>query len=87
MAQSVLDIFNFYILDYSMSSGSCYVMINISARVEYIFQYIFRILNHLVMKLSKLKINDIMGNNFELEDCVVNLSPYLFTNLQQQIKK
>ena len=65
-----------------MSSGSCYVMINISARVEYIFQYIFRILNHLVMKLSKL-INDIMGNNFELEDCVVNPSPYLFTNLQQ----
>ena len=58
---------------------------------EYIFEYIFSMVNHLVMKLGQLLDID-MGDIFKnflhyLEDWVLHPDPFQFNNLPQSIKK
>ena len=51
-SSSALEIFGN--LNYSINVKSCDIMMTINNKVEYIFEYIFRILYYSVMKLGQL---------------------------------
>ena len=53
----------FYVLNHCINIESCDVIMRISHNVEYIFEYIFWIVNHWIMKLGQL-IVIVTGNNF-----------------------
>ena len=62
----------------------------LSCNVEFIFEYIFRFLNHLVMKLEQL-IDLVMDKVFrnillDWEEWVLNTAPFWLSNLSQLIK-